>query len=217
MTCVYIGCSTHNVPSWSNVAMRSAGGRNWGLPCVVVLCTNSTMAFLAAPSFHDGSGSLCAPTVTVTSSGAPMTMASSVRNGDSHRFITPSESRAAACLAAARVDLTGSLGDGRSGRFDLGLHGVEVEARPLLHRRILDRRRCELQDLFLHEHEAPELVLEPLEVRLRADLCPAVGPARALERIETQVRDRRHVQLGLLAEPAAGLIDEPELVVTDAH
>ena len=47
ITCEYIGCSTHSVPSWSKVAMRSAGGTNFGLPCVVVACTNSTIAFLA--------------------------------------------------------------------------------------------------------------------------------------------------------------------------
>src|SRR5206468_4045360 len=61
------------------------------------------------------------------------------------------------------------------------------------------------------------LVLEPLEVRLRAGLGPVVGPARALERIEAQVGNLGHVQLGFLTEPAGGLIDEPELVVADAH
>ena len=60
ITCEYIGCSTHSVPSWSKVAMRSAGGTNLGLPCVVVACTNSTIACLAGPSFHEGSGSVWA-------------------------------------------------------------------------------------------------------------------------------------------------------------
>ena len=40
--------------------MRSAGGTNFGLPCVVVAFTNSTIACLAAPSFHEGSGSVWA-------------------------------------------------------------------------------------------------------------------------------------------------------------
>jgi hypothetical protein len=31
MTCEYIGCSIHSVPSWSNVAMRASGGTNVGL------------------------------------------------------------------------------------------------------------------------------------------------------------------------------------------
>src|SRR5262245_14630731 len=38
--------------------MRSAGGTNCAPPCVVVACTNSTIARLAAPSFHDGRGSV---------------------------------------------------------------------------------------------------------------------------------------------------------------
>ena len=36
MTWVYSGCSTHSVPSWSKVAIRSSGGTNFGLPCWVV-------------------------------------------------------------------------------------------------------------------------------------------------------------------------------------
>src|SRR5215469_8892504 len=57
MTCVYIGFSTHNVPSWSNVAIRSSCGTNCALPGVVVACTKLTIACLAGPSFHDGNGS----------------------------------------------------------------------------------------------------------------------------------------------------------------
>ena len=72
MTWEYIGCSTQSVPSWSKVAMRSAGGTNCGLPCVVVACTKSTMAFFAGPSFHDGSGSVCA-----RAHGAPASTATS--------------------------------------------------------------------------------------------------------------------------------------------
>src|SRR5262252_6710255 len=54
MTCVYMGCSTHNVPSWSNVAMRASGGTNLGLAVLVVACTKAMIACFAAPSFHDG-------------------------------------------------------------------------------------------------------------------------------------------------------------------
>src|SRR5262249_4579285 len=39
---------------------RSAGGTKVGLPSVVVACTKSTIAFFAAPSFHEGSGSVWA-------------------------------------------------------------------------------------------------------------------------------------------------------------
>jgi hypothetical protein len=60
IACVYIGCSTQSVPSWSKVATRSAGGTKLGLPCVVVVCTKSTIAFFAGPSFHDASGSVWA-------------------------------------------------------------------------------------------------------------------------------------------------------------
>ncbi|HSD49993.1 MAG TPA: hypothetical protein VLG48_01200, partial [Candidatus Methylomirabilis sp.] len=59
-TCVYIRCSTHFVSPWSKEAMCSAGGTNFGLPWVVVACTNVRIACLAGPSFHEGSGSaLC--------------------------------------------------------------------------------------------------------------------------------------------------------------
>ena len=46
MTWRSIGCSTHNVPSWSKVAMRSAGGTNCG-PAASVVFTKSTIACLA--------------------------------------------------------------------------------------------------------------------------------------------------------------------------
>ena len=38
--------------------MRASGATNFALPFSVVALTNSTIAFFAAPSFHDGSGSL---------------------------------------------------------------------------------------------------------------------------------------------------------------
>src|SRR5271169_2792559 len=55
-----MGCSTHSVPSWSNSAIRSSFGTNFGLDLSVVACTKSRIAFFAAPSFQDGSGSSAA-------------------------------------------------------------------------------------------------------------------------------------------------------------
>ena len=105
----------------------------------------------------------------------------------------------------------------RPGRFDFRLHGIEVEARALLHWRELHRSHCELLNLLLHKHEAPEFILEPIEVLLRSDLGPAVGPARTLEWIEAQVDQVGHVRLGFIALPSTRLVDEAILVVVDAH
>src|SRR5262249_33694721 len=54
------------------------------------------------------------------------------------------------------------FGHGGPGGFDFLLHRLEVEARALLHWRELDRRQRQFLHLLLHEHEAPELVLEPV-------------------------------------------------------
>ena len=83
-------------------------------------------------------------------------------------------------------------------RFD----GVKIEARAPLHRREIEEGLEFLAHYLLDEHEAPELVLEPIEVLLRAFFRPVVRPARALERIEAQVGDVRHVRVGLFAQPA---------------
>src|SRR5580700_3266050 len=56
-SCVNMGCSTHIVPSWSNVAIRSWGRMKSLLAGSVVALTKATMAALAGPSFHEGSGS----------------------------------------------------------------------------------------------------------------------------------------------------------------
>src|SRR4030095_3969275 len=40
--------------------MRASGATNFGLPFSVVVLTKSVIAFFAAPSFHDGSGSVWA-------------------------------------------------------------------------------------------------------------------------------------------------------------
>ncbi len=70
ITCEYIGCSTHSVPSWSKVAIRASGGTNVGLDWSVVACTKSTIACLAGPSFHEGSGSVCANACALMASTA---------------------------------------------------------------------------------------------------------------------------------------------------
>src|SRR5262249_50409340 len=44
--------------------------------------------------------------------------------------------------------------------LDLLLYRIEVEGRRVLHRRIIDRRRCQLLDKLLDHDEAPELTGE---------------------------------------------------------
>src|SRR3989442_5451394 len=105
----------------------------------------------------------------------------------------------------------------RPGRRDFRFHSIEVEAGPLLHRRVLDGGRDELLHLLLDEYEAPEFVLEPLEVILRPGLRRAVRPAGALERIEAKIDQVRHVNVALRTQPTGGLIDEAILEVADAH
>src|SRR5208283_2254673 len=55
-----MGRSTHVVPSWSKVAMRSSVATNFGLLLSVVVLTKSRIACFAGPSFHDGKGSAAA-------------------------------------------------------------------------------------------------------------------------------------------------------------
>ena len=76
------------------------------------------------------------------------------------------------------------LGHCRPRRLNFGLHGIEVEACPLLHRRKLDRGHGQLPNLLLDEYEAPEFIFEPIKVLLRTVLRTAIGPACALEWIE---------------------------------
>src|ERR1700712_2032744 len=57
----------------------------------------------------------------------------------------------------------GLLAHRRSGRFDMGLDRVEVEARTFLHGWVLDGGLGQFDHLLLDKHEAPELELEPLE------------------------------------------------------
>ena len=78
---VYIGCSTHSVPSLSKVAMRWSTGTKSGLPWVVTRLTNSVIAVLVAPSFQDGSA---APGLAP----APRTAASGDNTGRAARVET---------------------------------------------------------------------------------------------------------------------------------
>jgi hypothetical protein len=99
----------------------------------------------------------------------------------------------------------------------LGFHSVKVETRTALHRWISEEGLEFLAHQLLDEHKAPELVLEPIEVLLRSFFRSVVGPARALEGIQSQVGDIRHVRMGLLTQPAGGLVDETKLIVVNAH
>src|SRR5208283_2560542 len=85
------------------------------------------------------------------------------------------------------------------------------------HGRVVEESLDFLGHYLLDEYEAPELELEPIEVLLGAILRTVAGPARALERIQAQVGDVRHVRVGLFTQPASRLVDEAELVVVDAH
>ena len=61
-----------------------------------------------------------------------------------------------------------------------GFDCVEVEARAPLHRRVIEKRLEFLAHQLLHEHESPELILEPIEVLLSPFLVPSLGhPVRS--------------------------------------
>jgi hypothetical protein len=64
----YKGCSVQSVPSWSKVAMRSAGPTYMGLDLSVVSLTKARTISFAGPPFHDGKGSLWAWPVAVARS-----------------------------------------------------------------------------------------------------------------------------------------------------
>ena len=185
------------------------------------------MDFLVAPSFQDGSGSAwaCAEIGTQAARRAPAATAMaesrtrrlrSIEEHGVHGFhfnssscrwriqfaMTARPNEPGSAFKAGRrrrgaVSLCITLASRAPGRLDLRFHGIEVEARALLHRRELDRGHRQLLDLLLDKHEAPELVLEPVEILLRPDLGPALRPSRALERIEAKVGQIGHVELGL--------------------
>src|SRR5436305_10535789 len=99
----------------------------------------------------------------------------------------------------------------------LRFHSVKVEARAALHWRIIQEGLELLAHYLLHEDKAPELELEPIEVLLPTFFGPIVWPALALERIETQVDQVRHIRFSLFTKPTLRLTDEPVLVVVNAH
>src|SRR6266849_2409624 len=105
----------------------------------------------------------------------------------------------------------------RPGCLDFRFHSIEIETRALLHRRKLDRRHGQLRDLLLNKYKAPEFVFEPVEILLGPLFGPAIGPAGALERIETKVDQIGHVRFGFFTQPASRLVDETILVVVDTH
>src|SRR5437867_9741948 len=93
--------------------------------------------------------------------------------------------------------------------------GLKIETRAPLHWRVFEEGLDLLGNQLLNENKAPEFVLEPVEVLLSTVFRPIAGPARALERIQAQVGDVRHVRMGLLAHPTSGLVDETKLVVVN--
>ena len=88
---------------------------------------------------------------------------------------------------------------------------IQIEACRLLHWRELDERLGHLSYDLLNKHEAPELVGDPVVVRLR--LVRAIS---ALHRIEAQVCEDREVRFNSAAKPATRLIDKAILVVTNS-
>ena len=102
------------------------------------------------------------------------------------------------------------------GLLDLRLHGFEVEARALLHRRKLERRLGQFADLLLGELEPPELVDEPVVVRDRTIGLPLDMPVRSYG------SRRRLTMIGqstLTVAPSQplGLIGKAIFEVVDAH
>src|SRR4051812_9545555 len=72
-----MGCSTHRVPSLSNVAMRYSGLTKSRDPSLVTRATKSTIAFFGSVSLHEGNGS-CARAAEAphnATSANPMTLA----------------------------------------------------------------------------------------------------------------------------------------------
>ena len=101
---------------------------------------------------------------------------------------------------------------------DLCFHGVEVEARTPLHRWILDGRLSQLRHFLLDEHEAPELVEEPVKIFVGSDIAIATtGPCSVFEGIRAQVHQNRYVGMVLGTDPAAGLANEAILEIVDPN
>ena len=93
---------------------------------------------------------------------------------------------------------------------DLIFDRIQIEACGLLHWREFDERLSRLRHDLLDKNEAPELVGDPVVVRLRL-----VRVIRALHRIEAQICEDREVGFNGAAKPATGLVDEAILVITN--
>src|SRR5262249_8576807 len=99
----------------------------------------------------------------------------------------------------------------------LRFHRIEIETRASLHRWKIKECLKLLAHHLLDEHKAPELEFEPIEVLLCSLFCSVVRPALALERIEPEVDQVRHVNMGLFTQPPTGLVNEAILVVVNPH
>src|SRR5262249_29619240 len=98
-------------------------------------------------------------------------------------------------------------------RFD----GLEIETCTALHWREVEERLQVLADNLLNEDKAPELVLEPVEILLRAFFRTVVWPAGALKGIEPQIGNVGDVGPGLFADPTCRLVYEAELIIVDPN
>src|SRR6516164_3421300 len=62
----------------------------------------------------------------------------------------------------------------------LRLYSIKIKTRAALHRRKVEEGLEFFGHHLLNKDEAPELILEPIEILLRAFFCPVVRPAGAL-------------------------------------
>src|SRR6266481_6924900 len=90
-----MGCSTHNVPSLSKVAMRCGTGTKSGEPSRVTAATKFRIDCFAAPSVHDGSvaadAAVCAR--NETGSSGPDKTGSAAKVERRTRRLIPEEGR----------------------------------------------------------------------------------------------------------------------------
>ena len=71
-------------------------------------------------------------------------------------------------------------------------------------------------DFLLQEDEAPELVDEEVRYVFEGPRV-ALRELHPLERIEPEIGEDRPVELDRSADPAVGLVDQPELPVVDTN
>src|SRR5262249_48871393 len=114
-------------------------------------------------------------------------------------------------LKAELQTFSSRAGFPRDGLHDLLLDGVQVERSWFLNRRGLGEGLAELRDLLLDEEEAPEFLLEPL------NLLHGLPPTCLFPRVQAEVSQDRPVHFDRAAKPALRLINEAVLVVADAH